>query len=413
MAPDSSLSVTKIKGDVKVCYRARMKSLWFALFFSCLSFSQGVPATTNVLGAESPQVLPDHRVMFSLKAPDAKSVKVDGGSGLGAVPFSLTKGSDGVWTLTTAPVVPGFHYYWFSVDGVQVNDPGSETYFGYGKETSGIEVPEEGADYYAIRDVPHGQVREFWYRSKTTGHWRRALVYTPPEYDKNAAARFPVLYLQHGAGENETSWTKQGRANFILDDLISEGKAKPMIVVMDHGYATREGEKPLVLRRGVPGDEVRRAFETFGEVVLQDLIPAIDANFRTMPDREHRAMAGLSMGGMQTMQIAPKHLDTFAYLGSFSGPVLPGIGVKEGAAIDAKTAFEGAFSDAATINKQVKLIWIGVGTEEPQFYDGIHKAAEALKSSGLRNVVYYESKGTAHEWQTWRRSLADFVPRLF
>lgn len=376
-------------------------------------------ATSNVRGAESPRIYADRSIIFTLKAPEAKSVQVAGGDGLGKGPFQMTKSAGGVWSATTPPAVPGFHYYWFVIDGVSVNDPGSETYFGYNKETSGIEVPEAGVNFYDVQDVPHGEVRAKWYFSRTTGQWRRALVYTPPGYDRTLTMKYPVLILQHGAGENETGWTKQGRANFILDNLIAEGKAKPMIVVMDCGYATRAGAAPVAAGPGAPPRNFEQAFSAFEDVVINDLIPTIDASYRTIPDKQHRAMAGLSMGGMQTLFITLHHLDKFAYIGSFSGPIIPGInagkqpaGGSEAAHFDTKTAYEGAFADPSEFNKQVKLLWLGVGTEEKQFRDGIRGAADALKGSGV-NVVFFESAGTAHEWQTWRRDLRDFAPRLF
>lgn len=376
------------------------------------------PASSNVPGAQSPRIFSDHRILFTLKAPDAHGVEIAGGDGLGKGPFQMTKGADGVWSVKTPPAVPGFHYYWFILDGIQVNDPGSETYFGYNKETSGIEVPEAGVDFYDVKNVPHGEVRMKWYFSKTTGEWRRAFVYTPPGYDTRQTTRYPVLILQHGAGENETGWTKQGRANFILDNLIAEGKAKPMIIVMDRGYATRAGKLPVrTFAPGAKPQDFHEAFRAFEDVVINDLIPAIDSSYRTIPDKEHRAMAGLSMGGMQTLFIAPHHLDTFAYIGSFSGPVIPGINAPKqqpGASpsIDAKTVFDGAFADPSAFNKQVKLLWIGVGSEEKQFLPGIKGAADALRASGVK-LVFFESPGTAHEWQTWRRDLRDFAPRLF
>ena len=370
------------------------------------------PATSNVRGSQSPGIYADRSIRFTLKAPDAHTVQVAGGDGLGKGPFPMTKGADGVWTVTTPPAVPGFHYYWFLADGVQVNDPGSETYFGYGKETSGVEVPESGVDFYDIKNVAHGEVRAHWYLSKTTGEWRRAFVYTPPGYDQAPTMRYPVLILQHGAGENETGWTKQGRANFILDNLIAGGRAKPMIIVMDCGYATRAGLPAITTGPGSPARNFQEAFKAFEDVVIDDLIPAIDANYRTIPDKEHRAMAGLSMGGMQTLFIAPHHLDKFAYIGSFSGPVITGINNGSGHEFDPKTAYEGAFADPTAFNKQVRLLWMGVGTEEKQFYTGIKGAAEALQSSGVR-LTFYASPGTAHEWQTWRRDLDHFAPLLF
>jgi enterochelin esterase-like enzyme len=386
---------------------------------SARAAEQSSPAATNVPGAPTPSIHADRSITFTLKAPDARTVQVAGGDGLGAGPFPMTKDAEGTWSVTTPSAVPGFHYYWFVLDGVSVNDPSSETFFGYGKETSGVEVPEPGADYYAIADVPHGEVREKRYLSKTIGEWRRAFVYTPPGYDKNSQTRYPVLILQHGSGEDETGWTRQGRAQFILDNLIASLKARPMIVVMDRGYAARVATPPATLGPGTPAVDVKTAFSAYEDVIVHDLIPTIDASYRTIPDREHRAMAGLSMGGMQTLFIGLQHLDLFAYIGSLSGPIYPDLNSKQSLSslqrrpFDAKTAYDGAFANPAAFNNRVKLFWLGVGTAEPeQFRAGIGEAARALKQAGVR-VEYFESAGTAHEWQTWRRSLNDFVPRLF
>jgi enterochelin esterase family protein len=381
---------------------------------------QSSPAASNVPGALTPSIHPDRSITFTLKAPDAGSLQVAGGDGLGLGPFPMAKGADGTWSVTTPPSVPGFHYYWLVLNGVSVNDPSSETYFGYGKETSGIEVPEAGADYYATTDVPHGEVRVKWYLSKTTGEWRRALVYTPPGYDKSPGTRYPVLILQHGSGEDETGWTRQGKAQFILDNLIAAGKARPMIVVMDRGYATRPGTQAPIVGSNAWLQNLQLAFSSFEEVVLHDLIPMIDASYRTIADREHRAMAGLSMGGMQTLFITLQHLDKFAYIGSFSGPIIPRLNAgnitadnAQAETFDTKTAYGGAFADPTAFNKRVKLLWLGVGSEEPErFRVGISGAVEALRTAGVR-VEYFESNGTAHEWQSWRRDLNDFVPRLF
>jgi enterochelin esterase-like enzyme len=390
---------------------AAMALLALRLSESTRAEEQPVAAASNVPGAQTPSMHSDRRVTFSLKAPDATSLQVAGGDGLGMGPFPMTKGTDGTWTVTTPPGVPGFHYYWFVLNGVEVNDPASETYFGYGKETSGIEVPETGADFYAIQNVPHGEVRAKWYLSKTTGEWRRAFVYTPPGYDDHSTTRYPVLILQHGSGENETGWTRQGRAQFILDNLIAAGKARPMIVVMDRGYA-----QPAGTRAPLPGPSGWLQNHTsFEDVVVHDLIPMIDASYRTVPDREHRAMAGLSMGGMQTLFITLEHLDLFAYIGSFSGSIIPNIRTANGTPqlFDPKTAYGGAFSDPARFNKRVKLLWLGVGTaEEDDFRAQISGTVETLRKAGVR-LEYFESSGTAHEWQTWRRGLNDFAPRLF
>jgi enterochelin esterase-like enzyme len=360
------------------------------------------PASSNVRGAEYPRVSNDLRVTFRIKAPDAKKVQLQPGgddNGLGKGPIDMTRSDDGFWSVTTPPAVPGFHYYSFLIDGAQVSDPASETYFGYGRQSSGVEVPEAGADYYAIQDVPHGAVRAHWYLSKTTGAWRRAYVYTPPTYDKAAQTRFPVFYLQHGASEDERGWTTQGRANFIMDNLIAAGKAKPMIVVMDQGYAVKAGTPPPT------GANVSmQGTSAFQDVVINDLIPSIDANFRTLTDRDNRAMAGLSMGGGQTLQITLAHLDRFAWIGSFSGALRGGA--------DLKTAYNGAFADAAAFNKKVHLLWFGAGTAEERMLQTARGLHEALDKAGVKNVLW-QSQGTSHEWQTWRRSLNQFAPLLF
>jgi len=365
--------------------------------------SDSLPATSNVRGAQYPRVYPDLRVAFQIKAPGAQKVQLQPGgddNGLGKGPFEMARGDDGTWGVTTPPAVPGFHYYWFVVDGVAVSDPASETYFGYGKQCSAVEVPEKGADYYLPKGVPHGDVRAHWYYSKTTAAWRRAYVYAPPDYDRNARTRYPVLYLQHGAGEDERGWTTQGRANFILDNLIAAGKAKPMIVVMEQGYAVKPGAAPSQPGAG-RGPQQPSAFE---EVVINDLIPMIDAAYRTLPDREHRAMAGLSMGGGQALQIALTHLDKFAYIGSFSSPLRGGA--------DLKTIYGGAFSDPAAFSKKVRLLWFGAGTGEERMYKPALAMHQDLETGGIKNV-FFESPGTSHEWQTWRRDLNDFAPRLF
>ena len=381
---------------------------------------EGQPASSNVMGAQYPRIHSDLSATFRLKAPEAQKVQVQ----VGADPkhYDLTKGEDGTWTGSTAPIMPGFHYYFFFVDGVQVNDPASHAFYGTGKDASGIEVPEKGADFYEPKNVAHGEVRIHWYFSKITGNWRRCLVYTPPDYDANARRRYPVLYLQHGSGEDETGWTAQGRVNFILDNLIAEKKSKSMIVVMDRGYASKPGEAPpgprppaAAAQPGAPaaapaGRGPGSQSATFEEVFIDELIPTIDSTYRTLADREHRAMAGLSMGGGQTFQITMKHLDKFAYIGGFSGA---GGGMGGGAAFDVKTAANGVYADAAAFNKKVKLVWIGVGTAEPErMATSIKVFHEGLDKAGIK-TIYYESPGTAHEWQTWRRDLKEFAPLLF
>jgi enterochelin esterase-like enzyme len=359
------------------------------------------PAASNVLNAQYPRVHADGRVTFRITAPNAQKVQLQPGgadNGLGKGAVDMTRDEKGVWSITLPPAVPGFHYYWFLVDGLIVNDTGSESFFGWGRESSGVEVPEAGADFYDLKDVPHGEVRLRHYQSKVTGAWRRAYVYTPPGYEADTKTRYPVLYLQHGAGENATSWTKQGRAHLILDNLIAAGKAKPMIVVMDTGYATRPGATPVAGPTGNP--QIPNAFE---DVVVSDLIPTIDGAFRTLSNRDNRAMAGLSMGGGQTLQITSKHLDLFSWIGSFSAPLRN---------FDVKTSMNGVLTDAAAFNKRVRLFWIGSGTGETAIHEAASQLHTSLDAAGIKHVRF-ESAGTSHEWQTWRRSLNDFAPRLF
>jgi enterochelin esterase-like enzyme len=363
-----------------------------------------VPALTNVRGTLYPRVHPDGRVTFRLEAPGARVVQLlpgGGDNGLGEGPFDMVRDADGVWSVTIPPAVPGFHYYWFLADGLAVNDPGSETFFGYGRQVSGIEVPEPGADYALARDVPHGEVRTRWYLSGTTQNWRRAMVYTPPGYDTEIDRRYPVLYLQHGAGEDERGWSTQGHMSFIMDNLIAASQAVPMIVVMERGYASLPGEPEP---SSMPGQ--RGIANVFDRVMVNDLIPMIDGAYRTLTDREHRAMAGLSMGSMQTMQITLNHLDLYAWIGSFSGPLL------RGEEFDIETSYGGVFADAAAFNERVRLLWIGAGTAEPRICEPARARTEMLQAAGIR-CVWFESAGTSHEWLTWRRCLHDFVPRLF
>jgi enterochelin esterase-like enzyme len=371
------------------------------------------PAETNVWGAEYPRVDGAGRVEIRIKAPDATKVRVSFWSG---PKLDLVKQPDGMWTVTTPPLVPGLHYYMLNVDGAEIADLGSQAFFGGGKHASAVEVPEPGSTYYSIQPVPHGQVREVWYDSKVTGTWRHALVYLPPGYDEQAKRRYPVLYLQHGGGEDETGWVRQGRANFILDNLIAAGSTQPMIVVMAYGYARRAGQPIPDLTGKPPGSPERTKAmldmaSAFEADVTEALIPFVDSTFRTMADRDHRAMAGLSMGGMQTFHVTLRHLDLFSYIGGFSGAGAPQM--LGGEKLDARTAYNGAFADPEAFAKKVRLLWLGVGTEEPErMRDGLRGLHASLTEAKIPHV-YWESPGTDHEWQTWRRDLKDFAPRLF
>lgn len=395
-----------------------MKRVAVAMFLTvgcCVAQESGgfQPAATNVWGAAYPRVDSSCRVQFRVKAPDAAKVQVNFWS---AAKLDMTKQPDGFWTVTTPPLVPGFHYYTLLIDGAEVTDLNSHTFFGGGKDASGVEIPEAGSTYYLTQDVLHGQVREIWYYSKVTGSWRHALVYTSPDYDTRTSARYPVLYLQHGGGEDETGWTKQGRANFILDNLVARGNCKPMIIVMAYGYARRAGQPdPDLAGKPFGSPEAMRAMEemaaAFEDDMTEVLIPYIDSNFRTIPDRDHRAMAGLSMGGMQTFRVVFNHLDLFSYIGGFSGAAGPLVLGNE--KLDPKTAFNGALADPAAFAKRVHLLWLGVGTEEPvRMREGLLRLHTSLQEAKIQHI-FYQSPGTAHEWQTWRRDLRDFAPRLF
>jgi enterochelin esterase-like enzyme len=371
------------------------------------------PARSNVLDAQYPRVGGNSRVQIRFKAPDATKVRVNFWSG---PKTDMEKQADGFWTFTTPSMAPGLHYYTVIVDGAEVSDPGSTAYFGGSKWASAVEVPEAGATYYLPEDVPHGEVRQLWYHSNVTGTWRDALVYTPPAYDKQPKERYPVLYLQHGGGEDESGWTRQGKANFILDNLIASGQAKPMIVVMANGYARRAGQ-PAPDLGGKPfgSPEMRKSMQdmmsAFEDDLTQALIPFIDSTFRTISDRDHRAMAGLSMGGMQTFHVTFDHLELFSYIGGFSGAA--NVFAMGNGKPDVKTAFNGAMADPATFAQRVHLLWIGVGTDEPErMKQGIEQLHTSLDEAKIQHV-FYESPGTSHEWQTWRRDLKDFAPRLF
>jgi enterochelin esterase family protein len=302
---------------------------------------------------------------------------------------------------------------------------------------NGFEVPEPGVDFYDLKDVPHGNVLIRNYFAKSTNSWRHIFVYTPPGYDSNSAARYPVLYLQHGGGEDERVWIEMGRTNVILDNLLAAGKVQPMIVVMETsavggqgGPGRGNGPTPDAgaggARRppfgiGGPGGGA------YGRFMVNDLIPWIDANFRTLPDKDHRAMAGLSMGGMQTAAVTMANLDKFSYIGLFSGgtasgfgrggrgsPIPAGVPLPEPPAFDIKTAYNGAMADPAEFNKKVKVFFFSTGTEPPlENPEGLKKHQEQLIAAGITNSYLYISPGTSHEWQTWRRSLYTFAPLLF
>ena len=361
--------------------------------------------TTNIPDADFPRLNSDLSATFRVKAEQARALVLlmDFGSS-----YEMTKAEDGFWEVTTKPLQPGFHYYAISVDGFPANDPGSRTFFAARKEVSGIEVPGPDTDFLTTKNVPHGTVRTEWYFSKTTGETRRIFVYTPPGYDKSGL-RYPVLYLQHGYGEDESGWSDQGRENFILDNLIAAHKAKSMIIVNENGLPgpefqppgpPRAGEKPPPVT-GLARYFMNNKYSTFDSVVSGDLIAFIDAKFRTLPDREHRAIAGLSMGGAQALRIGLAHLDKFAYVGLFS----PAIYVS-----DISKDCDGVLADPVKLNHNLRLLWLAIGTEDFMF-EPVRQSHETLERAGIKHV-WAQSSG-AHVWTVWRKYLDEFAPMLF
>ena len=382
-----------------------MKNLFaFVLLFvttGSLSWSQQKtviedfkPSSVNQIGKDYPQVNSEGRVRVQISAPEANKVQLD----IDAVKYDLVKDANGVWTGESAPQDVGFHYYQLNIDGASVPDPGSLYFFGASRWGSGIEIPSDDQDIFALKNVPHGELREVKYFAKTSNSVRRAYIYTPPGYDKDNSKRYPVLYLQHGMGENETGWGNQGHANLIMDNLIAEGKAVPFIIVMEN--SSIKFERPREPRTAGSMGGMDFAGE-FRNVLFNDLIPYVEANYRVVADQKNRAMAGLSMGGMQTRNVTMAKTDMFSQVGMFSG---------------------GSFSMEDVTNspgfkENVKFLFISFGSRELENrragFGGDPKVnTEALKAAGM-NAHFYVSPGTAHEWHTWRRSLYQFAQLVF
>ena len=389
----------------------------------------GHPSPLNFPRVQYPRIEDDNKVTFHFNAPNAQKVQVT----IVSTNFDMTKSADGVWTFTTpVPQAPGYHNYWYMVDGSLVLDPNVETFIGYSHMCNGFEVPASDGDFYALKDVPHGNVElRNYFAKETTNGWRHIFVYTPPGYDKDTTSRYPVLYLQHGGGEDQRVWTEMGHANLILDNLISEGKAKPMIIVMEtsdvaggggfggprrgggapggtNGAFARGGTNGAFARGGTnaprggggPGSTFGNApipagGGAYGLLMVKDLIPWVDANYRTVSDQPHRAMAGLSMGSMQTHNVTMANLDKFSHIGLFSGSTV-------------STTEAGNVTD---FKDKAKVVFMSFGSLEPGSPNA-KAAAAALKDAGV-NAFFYESPGTAHEWQSWRRSLREYAQLLF
>ena len=362
-----------------------------ALFF--IAASAQTPSALNVEGKSYPCVNPDGSVTFQFRAPSASSVSVSVGKD-----YEMTNDGNGLWTVTTDPLVEGFHYYSFKVGGLSFTDPNSHTFYGTGRNCSAVEVPENGidADFYTPKkDVPQGAVRSVKFFSKTCNEYRRLLVYTPAEYETNLSKKYPVLYLQHGGGEDETGWVFQGHADIILDNMIAEGKAVPMIIVMGSGTAHH-----------ADGD-------AYDEMMTEEVIPFIDGRYRTIADRDHRAVAGLSWGAKQAYDLGLGYPELFSYVSGFSGIIVigefnhsnPGFRDPEKLA----AAYNGIFSNPSSFNARYHYMFLANGEAEGNFIGEMH---DILLNAGIEND-YYQSPRTAHEWLTWRRCLYHFAEKLF
>ena len=353
--------------------------------------ADAVIAETTIPGSDFPKVDKERRAYFRINAPEARKVILD----ICNKKYDMQSDGQGGWMCVTDPLPVGFHYYFANIGGVNFIDPATETFFGCNREAGGIEIPEgpEGDYYRPQQGVPHGQVRSIYYWSEAQKTWRHALVYTPAEYEKGKK-RYPVLYLQHGMGESETSWSNQGRMQHIMDNAIAKGEAVPMIVVME------SGDIKAPFRGGDNGAGTSQYGASFYPVLLNDLIPYIDQNFRTKADRENRAMAGLSWGGHQTFDIVLTNLDKFAWMGTFSGAIF---------GLDVKTAYDGVFANADEFNKKIHYFYMNWGSDD--FIKG-QPLVDSLRELGIK-VDSSESEGTGHEFLTWRRGLHEFIPHLF
>ena len=353
--------------------------------------ADAVTGEYTIPGNDFPKVDAQRRAYFRINAPQAKKIIVD----ICSKQYEMQPQGNGVFMAVTDPLPVGFHYYFMNIDGVNFIDPASETFFGTNREAGGLEVPEgpEGDYYRPQQGVPAGCVRSIYYYSKEQSKWRHAMVYTPAEYDQKQGfkKRYPVLYLQHGMGEGETSWTLQGKMQHIMDNAIASGEAVPMIVVMESGD----------IKAGMGrGQSMADYGASFYPVLLNDLIPYIDANFRTKTDRDNRAMAGLSWGGHQTFDIVFNNMDKFAWLGTFSGAIF---------GLDLKTAYNGVFTNAEEFNKKIHYMYMNWGSED---FIKSGDIVKGLQEMGIK-VEGKQSEGTAHEFLTWRRGLHEFIPHIF
>lgn len=351
---------------------------------------------TNVNRGSCPRVLKDNSVMFRVNAPQAQQVQID----ICGVKYDMDKAANGVWTVTTKPQVPGFHYYSLIVDGVSVSDPASQTFYGCGRWSSAIEILESGMDVFEVRDVPHGEVRTVSYYSKVDESWRPLMVYTPAGYD-NDNKEYPVLYIQHGGGEDHRGWMEQGRTAQIMDNLIADGKAVPMIVVCaNSNVMSRSG--------GMGGGYSWQGMQTFRSEILDNVIPFVEKNYRVKKDRKSRAMSGLSMGGGQSFYIGLRDPEVFANVGVFSTGMFGGIAGASN--FDLEKEVPGMLSDTKTFNKQFDVFFVTCGEQDPRI-QYTRDIVKKMRDGGVE--VRFNSYPGDHEWQVWRKSLHEFAQYLF
>ena len=338
----------------------------------------------------SPEVHADRSITFRLRAPEASQVSLQF---RGAKP--MTKGADGVWSLTAGPVEPEIYQYNFIVDGVRILDPGNPNLKnGRAIDASMVEVPGNPPRFDEVQNVAHGALQIRTYTSTPLKKLRRVYVYTPPQYDSEPARRFPVLYLRHGSGDNEENWSDTGRAGTILDNLIAQRKAVPMIIVMPNGDTDGTWG----------GGSSPEGIALLGEELLHDIVPMIEKNYRVAPGRENRAITGLSMGGGQAFTIGLKHMDQFAWVGEFSS------GLVSDTDFRLDQHLPGFLEHPADVNQKLKLLFLSCGTEDPR-YPGQLDLLEVLKQHGIR-YVWFPTPGV-HEWKVWRHALAEFAQKVF
>ncbi|HTL06850.1 MAG TPA: alpha/beta hydrolase-fold protein [Chitinophagaceae bacterium] len=352
----------------------------------------GAPAATNIRNSPYPQILADNRVVFSTRAPEAKRVQVDLGK-----KYDMVKDTAGNWTVTTDSIGEGFHYYSLLIDGVAVADPASQSFYGMGRMASGIEIPFAGGAYYALRDVPHGDIRTRRYFSKVTNGWRQLNVYTPPGYDANSSASYPVLYILHGGGEDQTGWAQQGKTDLIMDNLFAANKAKPMLVVMPDANIGAGGFNPAGMESSL---------QMFEREMKESIIPFVEKNYRSINEPGSRAMAGLSLGGIHTLYTGVNNTDMFAYLGVFSSgwivPMMNSISDKQYAYLK---------DNAEKVNSRVKAFWISEGGKEDIAWKNGQLMVARFKELGIQHS-YTEYPG-GHTWPVWRNNLYNFAQLLF